>query len=154
MASHEASVEVERPVRTVYNQWTQFEEFPRFMDGVESIRQLDDRHLHWVTSVAGVQREFDAEITEQTPDQRIAWKSTGGTTHAGVVTFHRLADNQTRVMLQMDLEPEGVAEKIGDIAGFVQRQVKGDLDRFKQFIESTPAETGEWRGQVAQDTQR
>lgn len=151
MASHEASIEVDRPVRTVYNQWTQFESFPKFMGGVERIEQLDDKRLHWVVKVAGVEREFDAEITEQTPDQRIAWKSIGGTTHAGVVTFHRLGEGQTKIMLQLDIEPEGITEKIGDKAGIVQRQVKLDLDRFKEFIESQPAETGAWRGEVSQD---
>lgn len=151
MATHQASVDVDRPVRTVYNQWTQFESFPRFMDGVQQITQVDDKRVHWVTKIAGVEREFDTEVTEQDPDQRIAWKSVGGTTHAGVVTFHRVGDAQTRVMLQMDLEPEGVAETIGDKAGFVQRQVKGDLDRFKTFIESQPGETGAWRGEVPQD---
>ena len=149
MASHEASVTVERPVRTVYNQWTQFESFPQFMDGVEQVAQLDDKRLHWVTKVAGVQREFDAEITEQTPDQRIAWKSTGGTSQAGVVTFHRLGEGQTKVMLQLEMDPQGLVEKVGDMAGFVQRQVDGDLDRFKRFIESRGQETGGWRGTVA-----
>lgn len=151
MATHEASIEVDRPVRTVYNQWTQFESFPHFMDGVERITQVDDKRAHWVTKIAGVEREFDTEITEQDPDQRIAWKSAGGTKHAGVVTFHRVGDGRTRVMLQMDIEPEGLTEKIGDVAGFVQRQVKGDLDRFKSYIESRPAETGAWRGEVGQD---
>jgi len=150
MASHEASATIERPVRTVYNQWTQFETFPQFMGGVERVTQLDDRRLHWVTKVAGVEREFDAEITEQTPDQRIAWKSTTGTTQAGVVTFHRLDEGQTKVMLQMEIAPEGMVEKVGDMAGFVQRQVKGDLERFKKFIETQPGETGAWRGQVDQ----
>ena len=151
MATHEASIEVDRPVRTVYNQWTQFESFPKFMDGVERITQVDDKRVHWVTKVAGVERQFDTEITEQDPDQRIAWKSTGGTTHAGVVTFHRLDEAKTRIMLQMDIRPEGLAEKFGDLAGFVQRQVQGDLERFKAFIESRPAETGAWRGEVGQD---
>lgn len=151
MATHEASIEVERPVRTVYNQWTQFESFPRFMDGVQRITQVDDKRVHWVTKIAGVEREFDTEITEQNPDQRIAWKSTGGTTHAGVVTFHRVDDAKTKIMLQMSMEPEGLTEKVGDMAGFVQRQVKGDLDRFKSFIESQPSETGAWRGKVSQD---
>lgn len=150
MTSHEASITVERPVRTVYNQWTQFESFPQFMDGVERIVQQDDKRLHWKTKIAGVEREFDAEITEQTPDQRIAWKSIGGTTQAGVVTFHRLDEGQTKVMLQMEIEPEGLVEKVGDMAGFVQRQVKSDLEHFKKFIESRPVETGAWRGEVGQ----
>ena len=151
MASHEASITVERPVRTVYNQWTQFESFPQFMDGVEQITQFDDKRLHWVTKVAGVQRDFDAEITEQIPDERVAWKSTSGTTQAGVVTFHRVDQGQTKIMLQMDIDPDGLIEKVGEMAGFVQRQVKGDLDRFKTFIEGQPAETGAWRGAVRQD---
>lgn len=150
MAMHEASITVDRSVRTVYNQWTQFESFPRFMGGVERITQQDDRRTHWLTKVAGVEREFDAEVTEQTPDQRIAWKSTSGPTHAGVVTFHRLDEAQTRIMLQMDMDPEGVVEKVGDMAGIVQRQVEQDLDRFKEYIESRPAETGAWRGEVDQ----
>lgn len=154
MATYEDSIEVERPVSTVYNQWTQFESFPQFMEGVSSITQQDDRHLHWVTKVAGVSREFDAEISEQTPDQRIAWKSTSGPTQAGVVTFHRLSDGQTKVMLQLEFEPEDVVEKAGATLGVVERQVKGDLSRFKSFIESQPAETGAWRGEVAQDNTR
>ena len=151
MASHQATIDIERPVRTVYNQWTQFEAFPEFMDGVERITQVDDKRLHWKTKVAGVEREFDAEITEQAPDQRIAWRSTGGTNQAGVVTFHRVEQGKTRVMLQMEMDPEGLTEKIGDMAGFVQRQVKSDLERFKEFIERQPTETGAWRGQVTQD---
>jgi uncharacterized membrane protein len=151
MAGHEASIEVQRPVRTVYNQWTQFESFPQFMEGVERVSQKDDKRLHWVTKVAGVEREFDAEITEQTPDQRIAWKSVSGPTHAGVVTFHRLDDNQTKVMLQMEIDPEGLTEKAGEALGIIERRVKGDLERFKEFIEARGSETGAWRGEVEQD---
>ena len=150
MASHEASVTVQRPVRTVYNQWTQFESFPQFMEGVERVSQLDDQRLHWVTKISGVEREFDAQITEQTPDQRIAWKSTSGTKQSGVVTFHRLDEGETKVMLQMEIDPEGLVEKVGDTAGFVQRQVNNDLERFKKFIENQPAESGAWRGEVDQ----
>ena len=102
------------PVRTAYNQWTQFEEFPRFMEGVEEVRQLDDTHLRWKADIAGQAREWDAEITEQPPDERVAWKSTGGAQHAGVVTFHRIGDEQARVMLQLDVEPEGVTEQVGE----------------------------------------
>jgi uncharacterized membrane protein len=152
MANIEQSIDVDVPVRTAYNQWTQFEEFPQFMEGVEEIRQLDDTHTHWRTKVAGKEKEFDAVITEQTPDQRVAWTSEDGAEHAGVVTFHRLGDNQTRVMVQMDYEPEGVAEKVGDALGLVQRRVKGDLERFKELIESRGAETGGWRGEVNQTT--
>jgi uncharacterized membrane protein len=151
MSTIEESVDVEVPVRTAYNQWTQFEEFPRFMDGVESVKQLDDKHLHWTAELAGVRREWKAEVTEQTPDQRIAWEATEGTRHAGVVTFHRLDDGKSRVMLQLDSEPEGVVEKAGDALGVLKRQVKGDLERFKELIESQGAESGAWRGEVAQD---
>jgi uncharacterized membrane protein len=149
VASHEHSITVERPVQTVYNQWTQFESFPQFMEGVESIRQIDPTHTHWVTKVAGTTREFDAEITEQRPDDRIAWKSLSGPRHAGVVTFHRLNDRETKVMLQMDLDPEGFTDKAGDALGFVGHRVEGDLKRFKEFIESRPHESGAWRGNVS-----
>lgn len=142
------TVDVDVPVRTAYNQWTQFEEFPRFMEGVERIEQLDDRHLHWEVDIAGVDREFDAEITEQTPDQRIAWRSTSGVDQAGVVTFHALDDEHTRVTLQMEMRPEGVAEQVADKLGAISRRTKGDLERFKEFIEERGAETGGWRGEV------
>jgi uncharacterized membrane protein len=145
MPTHEASIEVDVPVRTAYNQWTQFETFPSFMGGVESISQLDPTHLHWKIKVAGVTREFDAEVTEQTPDQRIAWKSTSGTEHAGVITFHRLDEGHTKLMLQLETEPEGVVEKAGEAVGLVGHQVKTDLDRFKSFIEAAGHETGAWR---------
>lgn len=148
MASIEESVEVGVPVETAYNQWTQFEEFPRFMEGVESVRQIDDTHLHWVAKVAGKRVEWDAEITEQHPDERVAWKSTSGATHAGVVTFHRLAPERSKVMLQLDTEPEGLVESAGDALGFARRRAKGDLERFKEMIESRGAETGAWRGEV------
>jgi len=151
MSTIEESIEVQVPVRTAYNQWTQFEEFPRFMEGVEEVRQVDDTHLHWKADIAGQDREWDAEITEQHPDERVAWKSTGGAQHAGVVTFHRIGDEQSRVMLQLDVEPEGVTEQVGDKLGFVKRRVKGDLERFKELIESRGSETGGWRGEVQQD---
>ena len=152
MANIEQSIDVKVPVRTAYDQWTQFEEFPRFMEGVEEIRQIDDTHTHWKTSIAGKTKEFDAEITEQTPDQRIAWTSLDGPEHAGVVTFHRVDDDVTRIMLQLDYEPEGVAEKAGDALGLVKRRVKGDLERFKELIEERGAggESGAWRGEVEQ----
>lgn len=146
----EKSIDVNVPVRTAYNQWTQFESFPQFMEGVESVQQLDDTHLHWKAKLKGVEKEWDAEITEQTPDHRIAWTNTSGATHAGVVTFHRIDDNTTRVMLQMDYDPEGIIENLGDALGFVQRQVTGDLERFKTFIEERGVETGAWRGTVDQ----
>jgi uncharacterized membrane protein len=150
MASIEQSIEVNVPLRTAYNQWTQFEEFPRFMEGVESVRQLDDKRLHWRASVAGKTKEWDAEITEQRPDERIAWTSRGGARNAGVVTFHRLDDARTKVMLQVDYEPEGVVENVGDAAGVVSARIRGDLQRFKEFIESRSRETGAWRGEIEQ----
>jgi uncharacterized membrane protein len=143
------SVDVNVPVRTAYNQWTQFEEFPRFMSGVEEIRQLDDTTTHWKTNIDGIKREFDARITEQLPDERVAWTSVEGSRQAGVVTFHRLDPAQTRVTVQMEFEPDGVVEQAGDKLGFLDRQVKGDLKRFKEFIEARGgAETGGWRGEV------
>ncbi|MEV0565070.1 SRPBCC family protein [Dactylosporangium sp. NPDC050588] len=143
------TIDVHVPVRTAYNQWTQFESFPQFMSGVESIRQVDDRRTHWVTKVGGVRREFDAEITEQHPDERIAWRSVGGDTkHAGVVTFHRLGDRDTRVTVQLDWQPEGVVEKAGAAVGVDDLQVKTDAKRFKKYVEEHGAETGQSRGDV------
>ena len=148
MASHEDSVEVDVPVTTAYNQWTQFEEFPNFMEGVQEVRQLTDTMTHWRVEIAGVEREFDAEITEQHPDERIAWRSVEGPTHAGVVTFHKLDDHRSKVMLQLDLDTTGVVEKAGEALGFVERRIKGDLDRFREFIEGRHTATGAWRGDV------
>jgi uncharacterized membrane protein len=154
MSSHQESIDISVPVRDAYNQWTQFESFPEFMGGVDKIVQTDATHTHWTVKIGGVSREFDAEITEQTPDERVAWKSTSGTTHAGVVTFHRLGDSQTRVMLQLDTEPEGLVEKTGEAVGLVGHQVKADLERFKAFIEQRSNTTGGWRGMVDQDPTR
>ena len=150
MSSIEESVEVEVPVRTAYNQWTQFEEFPKFMEGVNEVQQITDTRTHWVAEVAGVRREFDAEITEQVPDDRIAWKSTDGPDQGGVVTFHRLGEGRTKVMLQLDIEPEGIVESVGDKLGFIKRRAKGDMHRFKELVESRGTETGAWRGEVEQ----
>ena len=146
------SVDVAVDTRTAYNQWTQFEEFPRFMEGVESVEQLDDRHLKWKVDIAGIDREFEAEITEQSPDQRIAWRSRTGVDQGGVVTFHPLDDENTRVTLQMDLEPEGIVEQFGDKLKIVSARAKGDLERFKDFIEERGSETGGWRGEIDRDT--
>ncbi|MEV5319935.1 SRPBCC family protein [Streptomyces sp. NPDC052687] len=149
MSQVEESIEVAVPVRTAYNQWTQFETFPEFMSGVERVEQRTDTLTHWVTKVDGVQREFDARITEQVPDERVAWTTVAGDARqAGVVTFHRLDDDHTKVMLQMEFQPESATEKVGDKLGFVKRQTKGDLERFKQFIEKRGQETGGWRGAV------
>lgn len=150
MSNIEKSIDVNVPVHTAYNQWTQFEEFPRFMEGVEQVRQLNDKQLHWCANVGGKVKEWDAEITEQIPDQRIAWKNTTGATNAGVVTFHRLGDGKTRVMLQIEYNPEGIIENIGDAVGVVSARVRGDLERFKEFIESRGTETGAWRGKIEQ----
>jgi uncharacterized membrane protein len=154
MSTYEESIEVEVPVRTAYNQWTQFEDFPRFMEGVEQVRQLTDTELRWIAEIAGRRREWKAEITEQRPDERIAWTSREGTRNGGVVTFHRLGDNETRVMLQLEFEPDDAAEKIGDVTGIVKSTVKSDLKRFKEFIEGRDRETGAWRGEVNQNPTR
>ncbi|MCZ2823333.1 MULTISPECIES: SRPBCC family protein [unclassified Modestobacter] len=152
MANVEKSIDVDVPIRQVYDQWTQFESFPKFMNGVERITQLDDRHTHWVTKIGGVEREFDAEITEQHPDERVAWKSTDGETkHAGVVTFHKISDNTTRVMVQLDWEPQGLVEKVGAAVGVDDRQISADVKKFKEFIESRGTETGAWRGDVPRE---
>jgi uncharacterized membrane protein len=147
MSTIEESIEVKAPLRTVYNQWTQFEDFPRFMEGVEDIRQIDETHLHWVAEFGGSRHEWDAEITEQKPDERVAWRNTDGKENAGVVTFHRIDDETTRVMVQMDFVPEGIKEKIGDALGAADRRVHGDLERFKELVEASGANGG-WRGEV------
>jgi uncharacterized membrane protein len=131
MSTTTASVDVNRPINMVYNQWTQFESFPEFMEGVERIDQRDDTHLHWVIKVGVVTREFDATVTEQHPDERVAWKSDSGPDHAGVVTFHRLDDDNTRVTTQMDVDPDGVIENVADKLGILKARVSGDLKRFK-----------------------
>ncbi|MFB8393948.1 MULTISPECIES: SRPBCC family protein [Streptomyces] len=149
MSQVEESIEVDVPVRTAYNQWTQFESFPHFMEGVERIDQRTDTMTHWVAKIGGVTKEFEAEITEQIPDERVAWTTLGGDVkQAGVVTFHHLADNRTKVMLQLDYDPAGFAENVGDKLGFVKRRITGDLKRFKEYIEDRGSETGAWRGQV------
>ena len=143
------SIDVDVPVTTAYNQWTQFESFPHFLDEVEQITQIDDTHQHWKVKVGGAEREFDTEITEQHPDERVAWKSVGGDTkHAGVVTFHRLGDEDTRVTVQLDWEPEGIVEKVGAAVGVDNLQVKADTKRFKEYIEERGGESGAWRGDI------
>lgn len=144
----ERSIDLTVPVSTAYNQWTQFETFPQFMESVMEVTQIADDLTEWQTDVNGVERKFTAKITEQSPDQRIAWTTIEGPRQGGVVTFHELADNETRVMYQMDFEPEGIIETSGAALGFVERQVEGDLERFKKFIESRGAETGSWRGSI------
>ena len=142
MSVIEKTIELNVPVRTAYNQWTQFEEFPRFMEGVEQVRQIDDKHLHWKASIGGKQEEWDAEITEQIPDQRIAWKSQRGAKNNGMLTFSSIANNKSKINLRLEYEPQGAIEKTGDAVGVVSQRVEGDLKRFKEFIESRGQETG------------
>ncbi|MFB7129247.1 SRPBCC family protein [Kitasatospora xanthocidica] len=150
MSMVKESVDVDVPLHTAYNQWTLFEEFPRFMEGVDSVTQLDDRHNHWRTSIGGVTREFDTEIVDQQPDERIAWRTTGGDVdQKGVVTFRQLDQDHTRVAMAIDFRPEGVAERAADVTGVVDRRVKGDLTRFKTFIEERGREEGGWRGRIS-----
>ncbi len=148
MAEYKESVEVEVPLQTAYNQWTQFEDFPQFMDGVESVTQLDDTHLQWVAEIAGQRREWQAEIYDQRPDEQICWRATEGQWHGGIVRFEPLGADRTRVTLTMTYEPQGAMEKVGDALGIVESKVRGDLKRFKDFIESRGRETGAWRGEV------
>jgi uncharacterized membrane protein len=155
MSRIEKSIDINVPARIAYDQWTQFEEFPSFMEGVESVTQVDDSHLHWRANIGGTVEEWDAEITEQIPDKRIAWRSTTSTApNAGVVTFHRLDDDRARVMLQLDYEPQTITESVGDMLGLLAHRVSGDLERFKQFIEQRREPTGAWRGAIASPDDR
>ena len=147
----EQSIDVGAPIQQIYNQWTQFKDFPEFMEGIERIDQLDERRLHWVASFGGETHEWDAEIVEQQPDERVAWRNVDGKDNAGAVTFHKIDEDTTRVMVQMDWAPEGIKEKVGAALGADDRRVKGDLERFKGFIESRGAETGAWRGEVPRE---
>jgi uncharacterized membrane protein len=149
MGDVNATVDVDQPLTTVYNQWTQFEEFPRFMQGVEEVVQEDDTTLRWRAQIAGVERTWRAKITEQDPDRGIAWQSTEGTRNNGRVTFKSLGPNTTRVFLVLDLEPKDFVEKAGEALGFIDRRAQGDLDRFREFIESRSNETGAWRGEIS-----
>lgn len=148
MKTIEKDITVNVPVRQAYDQWTQFEEFPRFMEGIEEVRQVDDKHLHWKAKIGGKVEEWDAEIFEQTPDQHIAWRSIGGAKNAGRVSFQPSAPSQTTVHLEIEYEPEGVIETVGDAIGAVDSRVSGDLERFKEFVESRGSSTGEWRGGI------
>jgi uncharacterized membrane protein len=154
MSNIQESIDVDVPATTAYNQWTQFEMFPEFMEGIEEVRQIDDTHLHWRARIGGKLVEYDAEITEQLPDERVAWRSTSGAHNAGVVTFHHLAPGRSRVTLQLSYEPEGVVETVGDWLGVVRRRARGDLERFKELIERRGVETGAWRGTVPGPEQR
>ncbi len=154
MATVEKSIELDVPVHVAYNQWTQFETFPQFMEGVKEIRQLDDKRLHWKAEIGGKDVEWDAEIVEQMPDQRIAWRNINGATNAGVVTFHKISDTQCKVMLQLETEPQGLVETIGDALGFLGHRVEGDLKRFKEMVESRGTPTGAWRGEIREGEPR
>ena len=149
MTTHvEESIVVNVPVRTAYDQWTQFEDFPLFMDDVDHVEQIDEQRLHWRTKVRGVKREWNARITEQIPDARVAWESEDGARNAGAVTFHQLDDEQTKVMLQLDFEPEGAMEHYADKVGLVTERARKDLAKFRDFIEQRGRATGEWRGSI------
>ena len=147
------SIEVERPLSDVYNQWTQFEEFPRFMEGVKEVRQLDDQRLHWRADIGGKEKEWTAKITEQIPDNRIAWQSQSEEHISGQVDFARLGPDRTRVVLELFYDPKGFVENIGDAVGFVSRRVGNDLEHFKEFIENRGQETGAWRGTIREGQQ-
>lgn len=151
MSTVNSDIDVHVPVSTAYNQWTQFESFPQFLGGVDEVVQIDDELMHWTVSIGGVKREFDAEITEQIPDTRIAWKSIDGATHAGVVTFHRLDDDETRIRVRLDWSPEGFVEASGAALQVDDLQVASDLRKFKELIESNGFETGAWRGSIGRD---
>lgn len=148
MTMIERFIEVEVPASTAYNTWTQFELFPHFMTDVEHVEQKDARHLHWRARILGKTEEWDAEVTEQIPDKRIAWRSQGGATNSGVVTFHRITDNRARVMLQMEYEPEQWSEKVGDALGLFGLRVESDLKGFKRFVESEGEKIKGWRGTI------
>ncbi|GIG30756.1 SRPBCC family protein [Cellulomonas marina] len=144
----EKSLLVDVPVSVAYGQWTQFEQFPKFMSGVERIEQQDDEHLHWVAEIAGVRREWDARIVEQVPDRKVAWAATSGATNAGAVTFEPAGPGQTHVHLHLEYEPEGLVEKVGDKLSIVEKQAEGDLERFKAYIEGEGTASGSWQGTV------
>jgi uncharacterized membrane protein len=150
MPKIEDTIDVQVPVQQAYNQWTQFEDFPKFMEGIQSVQQLDDTHVQWVAEIRGESRQWTTEITEQRPDEKIAWKTIDGEVkNDGVVTFEPMGDAQTRVNVQMDVESDSTAENVaGDLLGVVKSQVRGDLERFKQLIENRGEETGAWRGEV------
>ena len=149
MSMVETSVDVNVDVTTAYNQWTQFESFPQFMENVVSVKQLDDRHMHWVAEIAGQEREWDAEITEQIPDKRIAWTSVSGEANGGLVNFESLSGSKCRITLRMDYGPKGALERAGDSVGLIEKRVREDLQRFKSFIEARGEASGAWRDEIA-----
>ena len=154
MTEMEKSIVVDAPLREVYNQWTQFEDFPRFMDGILEVRQLDAKRLHWKAQIGSAERVWQAEIVDQVPDRRIAWRSVTDVEHAGAVLFEPVTGNRTRVTLRMRYDPEGLAENLGNALGFVARQVQGDLERFRTLMEQRGRATGGWRGEIHGDKVR
>jgi uncharacterized membrane protein len=148
MSQMEKSIDVDVPVRKAYDQWTQFEQFPRFMEGIESVHQIDDKRLHWKAKLGGKSIEWDAEIVEQTPDTRISWRSTSGARNDGTVRFEKLGENCSRIFLTLNVEPQSFGEKLGDAIGTVSSRVETNLERFKEFVQAIPAETGAWRGEI------
>jgi len=148
METMEKTIEVDAPISTVYNQWTQFEEFPRFMEGVKEVRQLDDKRLHWVVEIGGKRKEWDAEIFQQIPDQSIGWRSMSGAKNTGQVLFRPVGNNATKISLKLNYDPEGPLENMADTLGVIGRRVEGDLQRFKEFIQTRQRETGAWRGEI------
>ena len=148
MSFIEKSIELNVPARTAYNQWTQFEEFPKFMEGVKEVKQIDEKRLQWKANIAGKDEQWNAEITEQIPDERIAWTSRGGPLNSGIITFHPLSGAKSKMFLQLEYDPKGFVEKTGDALGLVTQRVEGDLKRFKVYIESLGQETGAWRGTI------
>jgi uncharacterized membrane protein len=148
MEAIKESIDLSVPVSTAYNQWTQFEQFPKFMEGVESVTQIDDTHVRWAANVGGAHREWEAEIVEQVPDRKIAWRATSGNGPNGIVTFEQLGPDATLITVEMSYEPDGMMEQLGSKVGIDSRQVAGDLKHFKQLVETMGAETGAWRGEV------
>jgi uncharacterized membrane protein len=152
MTTVEKTIQVDVPVQTAYNQWTQFEQFPRFMQGVKTVAQTDDTHLHWVARVGGERKEWDAHITQQVPDRVIAWESESGAANAGMVSFRSLNPEKTEITVHMEYAPHGLVEQVGGALGVASGRIEGDLKRFKEFIEARGVETGAWRGEVAGGT--
>jgi uncharacterized membrane protein len=148
MANLHQSIEVNVPVQVAYNQWTQFEDFPNFMENIKEVRQLDDSHLHWRAEISGREKEWDTEITDQVPDQRIAWRTVAGPDNHGMVTFEPVSNDRTRITVDVEYQPESVMEKMGDMLGMVSSNVEDDLENFKDFIESRGQATGAWRGEI------
>jgi uncharacterized membrane protein len=144
----EKKITVNVPVRTAYNQWTQFEEFPQFMQGVKSVEQLSDERLHWVAEAGGKRKDWSARITRQVPDEVLSWASEGGATNNGTVIFRPLASDRTEVEVHLEVAPEDLQERVGAALGVVSQRVGGDLKRFKEFVESRGTETGGWRGEI------